>query len=207
MNRLFVCLWIMPALSGCQITEKVTTNPNMLFLSYYRDKHDIPFYTDRGSVSHPDRLNIVIFFDVDGDGVDETLCASESETWRDYSTWRVFFYEDGGWQYADGGWRPSVIHDIVTHAHRSDFYYRVGAKRQPRLFVRDSNGKGPATIIRVNGARCLVATPISQQEFNDLLKKGKLRRVTWFWCDGDYNLHIGENAVEVDYGELEAVED
>ena len=200
MKRLLVCLWIMSALPGCQLTEKVAVHPNALFPGYYREEHDIPFYTDRGSVSHPDRLEEIIFFDIDGDGTDEALCTTYSETWRSGSIWRVFYYEDGGW-------RTPKMRGIVTYTHPSNFYYRVGAKRQPRLFVADNESKGPAAIVRADDAERFIATPISQQEFDGLLKKGELRRVTWYWCDEDYNLQIGEYEEPIDYGVPDAEDD
>ena len=200
MKRLLVCLWIMSALPGCQTTERATVYPNILFPGYYREQYDVPSY-EGDRVFRLDRLVEIIFFDLDGDGVDEVLCATDGETWRDYSAWRVFYYEDDGWR------KPEMC-DVVTFSDSSAFYYRVGSKRQPRLFVAGDGRKGPTAIVRTDNAERFIATPISQQEFDDLLKKGKLRRVTWYWCDEDYNLQIGEyEEPVVYYGVPEATED
>ena len=189
MKKALTCLCIVFCIFGCRKKEAELLGICATFSGFHREHWTCADSPDFYKISY------VFFFDVDGDGVEEALCTVDGETWRNGGTWRVYYFENGKWQ------RPHVSH-IISNADPSDFYYRVGAKKQPRLFVRET--KGPATITRVNDERFLATTPIPQQEFDDLLKNGKLKRVTWYWCDHDNNLHVGEDPK--DEGELIAVE-
>ena len=151
----------------------------------------IQSYLARHSVS--DKLNYVIFFDIDGDGIsDEAVFATRHDTFQNGCDWQAFYCKDGIWQQAKH-------HRVASSLFPWDFYYREGMKQEARLFVRNYGSYGLLSFscINVGDNRYWERSLVDKTEFDDLLEKGILKKVTWYWCDDDNNLYVGENPEEI----------
>ena len=133
------------------------------------------------------RINNVIFFDTDGDGLsDEAVFLTRAGAVQHDVWYGAFYFKDGAWRQ-----RESLL--VASYLSPWDFFYRDGIEPKAHLFTRQYCGFSPVKFVCSDWGWGWTGTGMSENEFEEQVENGTLKRIPWYWCDENNNLHTGEN--------------